>query len=209
MSALAQIVDNVASDLRDSTNTIWSAAELTRAIRWALHELSWATPRRASVTLAARAGVREYSLAAAGAGGFLFLTEVWYPYTGEDPEYPPHSVGWRLLDDDTLFLDVSGVAAGDQIRLFGARPQAIEGLDGAPTTTLSPEQEELVCLGAAGYAALQRAQDAIGQVNVVGQGPRLWRDWGDRRLHEFRARLAQLSRRELQWRTAWTEGWGI
>ena len=209
MSALAQIVDKVASDLKDTTSTTWSPAELTRAIRWALYELSWATPRRASVTLAARAGVREYSLAAAGAGGFLFLTEVWCPYRGEEAEYPPRCAGWRLLDDDTLYLDVAGIAAGDQIRLFGARPHTIEGLDGAAATTLSPEQEELVCLGAAGYAALQRAQDAIGQVNVVGQAPRLWRDWGDHRLHGFRTRLAQLSRRELQWRTAWTEGWEV
>jgi len=209
MSALAQIIDNVEADLKDSTNVAWSAAELTRAIRWTLHELSWAMPRRAVVTLSAQEGVHEYSLAAAGILDLLFITEVWYPYTAGEPEHPPCSVAWRLLDDDTLFLDVAAVRAGEGIRLFYARPHTIEGLDSAAATTLSLEQEELISLGAAGYAALQRAQDAIGRVNISGQAPALWRDWGERRLREFRTRLDQLARRELQWRAAWTEGWQV
>ncbi len=206
MSTLAQIVDHVEADLKDPANVAWSAADLTRAVRWALHELSWATPRRASATFAAQAGQREYSLAAQGIDA-LFVVEAWYPYSASDPEYPPRVVPWRLLDDDTLYLDVEWVDAPEAIRLFYARSHAIQDLDGAPATTLSAEQEELVCLGAAGLAALQRAQESIGQVNVSGQAPRLWRDWGQERLHEFRTRLNQLARRELQWRTAWTEGW--
>ena len=207
MSALSQLIDQVETDLKDTANATWSAADLTRAIRWAVHELSWAAPRRAAATVEAQDGVREYSLAGSGIQGQLFLTEVWYPYTAADPEYPPRGVAWRLLDDDTLFLDVPEVESGHGIRVFYARPHAIQDLDGEPATTLSAEQEELVCLGAAGYASLQRAQEAIGQVNVTGQAPRLWREWGDRRLYEFRTRLGQLARRELQWRSSWTEGW--
>jgi len=207
MSTLSEIIDHVEADLKDSTNTSWSAAELQRPVRWALQEVSWAMPRRASAILVAVEGQREYSLAAAGMSGALFVAEVWYPYTAEDPEYPPRSVPWRLLDDDTLFLDVDSVNGGDGMRVFYARPHAIEQLDGAAATTLNSEQEELVCLGAAGYAALQRAQDAIGRVNVTGEAPRLWRDWGDRRLRDFRVRLERLARRDLPWRTAWTEGW--
>lgn len=208
MSTLTQIIDNVAADLKDTANATWSAAELTRAVRWALHELSWATPRRAAATFAASDGVREYSLSAAGVGDMLFLTEVWHPYAAGDPEYPPRAVAWRLLDDDTLFLDTVQVNGGEGIRVFYARAHTLEGLDGAAVTTLSAEQEELVCLGAAGYAALQRAQEAIGQVNVSGQAPRLWRDWGEQRLRRFRTRLNHLARREMQWRTSWTGGWG-
>ncbi len=48
MSTLAELIDHVESDLKDPANLAWSAAELTRAIRWALYELSWAVPRRAS-----------------------------------------------------------------------------------------------------------------------------------------------------------------
>ena len=209
MSTLAQIIDNVESDLKDTGGLTWSPAELTRAVRWALHELSWATPRRAAVTCAAVAGQREYSLAAAGVGDLLYVTEVWYPYTPSEPEYPPQSAPWRLLDDDTLFLDLPAVDGGGSLRIFYARSHTIEDLDGALVTTLSGEQEELVSLGAGAYAALQRAQASIGQVNLAEQAPRLWREWGERRLGEFRTRLAQLERRELQWRTAWTAGWEI
>ncbi len=207
MSTLTQLVDNIAADLKDTGNVAWSADELKRAVRWALHELSWAAPRRGTATIIARESTREYSLAAAGVTGLLFITEVWYPYDEEDPAYPPQSVPWRLLDDDTLWLDVASVTGGETIRLFCAQPQTVSGLDGAAATTLSTEQEELVCLGAAGYAALQRAQESIGRVNVSQQAPRLWREWGEQRLRQFRGRLAQLARREMQWRAAWTEGW--
>jgi hypothetical protein len=209
MSTLAAIIDNVEADLRDSTNAIWSSVDLTRAIRWALHELSWATPRRAVATFQAQDGRREYSLAGVGIASSLFLTEAWHPYSDAEPEYPPRSVAWRLLDDDTLYLDVDCINGGDGVRVFYAQAHAIQDLDGAAATTLSAEQEELVCLGAAGYAALQRAQEAIGQVNVTAQAPRLWGDWGQARLQEFRTRLNQLARREMQWRTAWTQGWSL
>ncbi|MCL6430900.1 MAG: hypothetical protein K6V36_08570 [Anaerolineae bacterium] len=207
MSSLSEIIDRIEADLKDTANATWSPEDLTRAVRWALQELSWATPRRAVAALTAEEGVREYSLTAGGIGDALFVTEVWYPYRASDAGYPPPVVPWRLLDDDTLFLDVPGVACGEGIRVFYARPHTLAGLDDAVATTLTREQEELVCLGAAGYAALQRAQEAIGQVNIIGEAPRLWRDWAEARLGEFRSRLAQLSRREMQWRTAWTEGW--
>ncbi len=207
MSTLVAITANVAADLKDAANAIWSAEELARAVRWALHELSWAVPRRAAATLMASEGLREYSLSAAGIAGALYVSEVWHPFTAADPEYPPRAVSWRLLDDDTLFLDVETVLGGDGIRVLYARPQAIEGLDGAAATTLSTEQEELVALGAAGYSALQRAQESIGMVNVTGQAPRLWRDWGEARLLTFRTRLNQLARREAQWCESWTGGW--
>ncbi|MDI7276010.1 MAG: hypothetical protein QME94_08515 [Anaerolineae bacterium] len=207
MSVLSEIIDRVEADLKDTSNATWSADDLTRAVRWALHELSWATPRRAVATLIAEQGVREYSLSAGGIGDVLFVTEVWYPYDAADQGYPPRAVPWRLLDDDTLYLDLAGVTGGEGIRLFYARAHTVEGLDDATATTLTREQEELVCLGAAGYAALQRAQESIGQVNLTGQAPLLWRDWGQARLYEFRNRLNQLARREMQWRVAWTEGW--
>jgi hypothetical protein len=209
MATLTEIIEQVATDLKDAMNVSWSAAELTRAVRWALHELSWATPRRAMATFAAQAGQREYSLDAEGISGALYIGEVWYPYTAGEPEYPPRAVAWRLLDGDTLFLDVDHIDGGAGVRVLYARAHTIEGLDGAAATSLSPEQAELVCLGAGGYAALQRAQEAIGQVNVTGQAPRVWRDWGQGRLDDFRARLSQLARREPHAHRPWTEGWGV
>jgi len=207
MANLDAIVAHVAADLKDAAHATWSPEELERAVRWALDELSWAVPRRASATLEAREGVREYDLTAAGVEQALFITEVWHPCSPGAPEYPPPSVPWRLLDEGTLFLDVEAVHAGEGIRIFYARPHTIEGLAGALATTLTGEQEELVALGAAGHAALQRAQQAIGQINVTGQAPRLWCDWGEARLCQFRTRLNQLARREMQWREGWTAGW--
>jgi hypothetical protein len=207
MSDLTTIIAHVAADLKDVDNLAWSAAELERAVRWALHELSWALPQRATATLVAEEGVREYNLAVTGIEPLLFITEVWHPYTPGEPKCPPACAAWRLLDEDTLFLDVEAVHAGEGIRIFYARPHTIEGLDGALATSLNPEGEEVVAMGAAGHAALQRAQEAIGQVNVTAGAPRLWRDWGEARLGQFRARLNQLARREMQWRESWTAGW--
>jgi len=208
MSALTDLLARVAIDLKDPDRAVWSDAELTRSVRWALHELSWAAPRRGQVLLPAATGP-EHSLAALGVSALLYIIEVWYPYDPAEPEAPARPVGWRLLDDDTLRLEVANQVPGSTARLFYAQAHMLAGLDGAAATTLSAEQEELVCLGAGGYAALQRALAGIAQVNVTLEAPRLWREWGEERLHTFRARLQQMQAREQQWRSPWTSGWGL
>lgn len=207
MSNIDEITARSAADLKDAAHATWSAEELARAARWALHELSWALPRRAAATLAAQQGVREYALSTAGIADALYVVEVWHPYGAGAAATRPRPVPWRLLGDGVLLLDVDEVYAGEGIRIFFARPHTIEGLDGAAATTLTGEQEELVALAASGYAALQRAQEAIGQTGLPEAAPGLWRDWGERRICEFRTRLNQLARREMQWRETWTEGW--
>jgi hypothetical protein len=77
MSSLSEIIDRIEADLKDTANITWSAEDLTRAVRWALHELSWATPRRAVAGVTAEEGVREYSLSAGGIDDALYVTEVW------------------------------------------------------------------------------------------------------------------------------------
>jgi hypothetical protein len=209
MSTLSEIIDRVETDLQDTTNAIWSEAELARAVRWALEQLSWVTPRRASAVLIAQEGVREYALNAHGLGGILFITEVWHPYDAAESGQPARPLPWRLLDDDTLQIDTGTIYAGDGIRILYAQVHTIQGLDGASATTLSLEQEELVCLGAGGYAALQRALGAIGQINVHAEAPQLWREWGQQRLAEFHTRLACFATRDHQRHTVWTAGWPL
>ena len=208
MSTLTDLLARVAIDLKDPDHAVWSDAELTRSIRWALHELSWAAPRRGQAVLPPAQG-HEHSLTALGVSGLLYCIEVWYPYDPEEPEAPARPVGWRLLDDDTLRLEVSGAAPGRAARLIFGQAHTLAGLDEAVVTTLNTEQEELVCMGAGGHAVQQRALAGIAQINVTLQAPRLWREWGEERLHAFRARLQQMQAREQQWRSPWTCGWSV
>lgn len=209
MPTLTDLIDRVEAELKAAANGAWSADDLTGALRRALQELSEALPRRAAVSFAAQAGCREYSLAVQGISDCLYLVEVWHPYDAAAPEHPPRAVPWRLLDDDTLFLAVDTIHGGQGVRVLYACPHTIEGLDGAATTTLSAAQVDLVCLGAAGHAAVQRAQEAIGQVNIVGQAPQLWLEWGQARLAACRSRLDQLALRQAQAAAAWTGGWEL
>jgi hypothetical protein len=189
MSNLATLRDHVESLLKDAPNTLWTTAELDDALRRALQRYSALRPRELVTTLTLAAAGREVSLA--GVSGLLRPLRVWWPYTASEPEYPPAWIRWDILGAATLFLDVPGEPqAGDVVRLFYATLHTIDGLDGAAATTLAPDDEETVVLGAAGYAALARAAYATEAVTLSGETATRWRTWAEARLADFELRIA-------------------
>jgi len=68
-------------------------------------------------------------------------------------------------------------------------------IDGSGST-VPARYEDMIAMGAAGYAAVEWASFSTNRVNVGGQD--VWRDyltWGQSRLAEFQAAMAEYGRR--------------
>jgi len=68
--------------------------------------------------------------------------------------------------------------------------QTLNGLDGAGSTSLPADAENLIVVGACGYAAEERIQEEPGR-----SVPRRLKEWAEGRLREFERGLKQVARR--------------
>ena len=194
MMDLATMRANVARDLDDAAGAIWSNDELDRAIGRALSDYSAACPRRADTVIELTQDGREIDVS--GVAGMMGIERVWHPYETSESTWPrrwpafEHHPGGKLV-----LLAEPAPAAGESVRVFYWGAHTLDGLDGASATTLPAADEEIVALGAAGYAALEKARGAVGAINVSGYTPLHWADWAARRLAEFARRLDQARER--------------
>jgi len=189
---LAEALDELEKALVDTSNAYWSAAQLTRALRQALHLFGSYSPRRAVADVTLTAGSREATLSLTG---LLAVTGVWYPYDPAAPEYPPNVANWRMLTDTLLYLDTDDLPeTGDKARVFYLAQHTISGLDSASASTLTAAQEEIVLALAAGHACEQRAADCIGEINASDWTPAHWTSEAQRRITNALAQLGALDR---------------
>ena len=173
--------------LRDGGATVWTDAQVDRALRTALEAYSRVTARTVvgTVTLASRG--REISLASLA--GLLTVRELWLPYTASDPEYPPNVRYFIPLSPTTVYLaDGAEPAAGETARVFYLALHSVDGLDGATATTVPAWHEQGLALGAAAYAVEARARQLTEAENVTSASRRWANDWA------------------AGWRQAW-QGW--
>jgi len=177
----------VQGELADTGANIWSTDDLDIAIRRALIEYSrQARAFQAITTVEFGSATRELDISAVT--GLIDIERVWLPYTAADPEEPPN---WRLFEyweDSQLlyFPDGDRPADGDIARLFYTKMQTLNGLDSAASTTFSVEHEDLLIVGAAGHAAVQRGMDAAEEVTLDRNTSAVVQAWGQGRLSEFR-----------------------
>ena len=180
---LTEMRTRARQDLRDtdSTDYRWSDTELDRHIEHAVRDLSLAIPREAKAVLTTSAGSRELSVASLG--DVVSIEAVEYPADEYPPVYAPFTL-WG----DTLTLHVEGApGAGERAHVYYGK---IHSLD-ATSSTIPSSLEELVAIGAEGYAALEWASFATNRVNVGGA--EVWQRyqaWGRERLDSFMKGLA-------------------
>ena len=181
---LATIQAQVQADLDDVSAAVWSAAEIQRAIRRALRDYSVKCPYRTDGVITVATAGREQSLSTLT--GLCDVERVWFPYYSGETDAMPVWVRFEMRLGSSIFLlshDSPGV--GDKFRVYYWKPQAIKDLDSAAATTLPAIDEDLIALGAAGYAAIEASRAAIGTIQVSGYTPIHWREWGHARQLEF------------------------
>jgi hypothetical protein len=193
MATLAELIARVALALDDADHARWSADDLTFASppRAGTHQ-----PRLAAPDGGYRGdhcGAARVSLAALGR--VLTITDVWYPWDGEENELSAPRAPWTLLDAETLRLETAEppwATAPTTSACSTPRPTPSRGWTAATATTLDAYGEEIVALGAAGYASLQASLAAADAINANVAAPRHFLDWATLRLRQFRLELDAL-----------------
>ncbi|MDP3062959.1 MAG: hypothetical protein Q8O40_07090 [Chloroflexota bacterium] len=185
---LGEMRTRVRRDLHDedAASYRWTDNELDRHIGRVVRELSGAAPREGVASLTTAPGSRELSLASIT--DLVQAEAVEYP-TGK---YPARYVQFSLWAGALTLLVEQAPAGAEGVKLYYGRLHVLD----ATTSTIPPQLEDLVAMGAEGYAALEWASFATNRVNVGG--PDTWRQyltWGQEQLARFHHRLSRLAGR--------------
>jgi len=176
----------VRRDMKDEDpgNYRWSNDELDRHIAHAVKEFSEAVPLPAKATLPTTPGSRVIDISSLTDRVMVEMVE--YPVDKFPPCYQRFALWGHVL---TLFGDE--VPDGSNCNVYYG---ILHTLD-AEGSTIPTKHEDLVAIGAEGYAAIEWANYAINRVSVGGTGtPREFLTWGNERLKQFKSELKRLGR---------------
>lgn len=169
----------------DAGNYRWTDDELNRHIARAVKDLSEHLPCEQKATKATASGSRELDISSLAERVAVMAVE--YPVDQFPPRYQRFSL-WG----NTLTLLGEEVPDGSNAYIYYGKSHTLD----ASGSTIPAQYEDLVAIGAAGYAAVEWAIFAVNQVNVGGgTTPREFLGWGRERLNEFRKEVRRLGRR--------------
>lgn len=185
---LADMRARLRKDLHDedAANYRWTDEELNRHIEHAVRELSIAVPLEAKATLNTTADSRELSISTLS--DLVAIEAVEYPVGN----YPPQYVRFSLWGDTLTLLGDRTPGEGEEVYVYYGK---LHTLDDTTSTIPSP-LEDVVAIGAEGYAAVEWATFATNRVNLGGSST--WKSyltWGQDRLASFLRALARHSRK--------------
>jgi len=171
----------------DATNYRWSDDELDRHIAHAVKEFSEAVPLPAKATLPTTPDSRVIDISPLT--DRVMVEAVEYSVDKFPPCYQRFALWGHAL---TLFSDE--VPDGSNCNVYYGMLHTLN----AQESTIPAKHEDLIAIGAEGYAAVEWANYAINRVSVGGTTtPREFLNWGNQRLKQFRSELKRLGRRNL------------
>jgi len=169
----------------DANNYRWTDDELDRHIAHAVKEFSDYIPYEQKATKATTSGSRELDISSLT--DRIVVEAVEYPVDKFPKGYQRFSL-WG----DTLTLLGDEVPDGSNAYIYYGKLHTLD----ASGSTIPAKLEDLVAVGAGGYAAVEWAAYAINRVNVGGSPtPQEFLDWGNQKLRYFRQELRRLGRR--------------
>ncbi|MGB2799397.1 MAG: hypothetical protein WBC82_06100 [Dehalococcoidia bacterium] len=169
----------------DSENYRWSDDELDRHIAHAVKDFSDATPYEQKATRPTTEGSREIDISSLS--DRIMVEAVEYPVGNFPKSYQRFAI-WQ----DTLTLLGDEVPDGSNCYIYYGNLHTLD----AETSTIPSRFEDLIAIGAAGYALVEWAAFAINQVNLGGtETPALFSTQGQQKLSHFRRELKRLGRR--------------
>jgi hypothetical protein len=162
MSALAAFRTAVLALLDDAALARYTNVQVDAALRQALAAYQNARPlvRTYSVD-----GTGDYQITMPDGFDAIAVTEV-YLDNSDDPPTP--LTFYAFLRDEQWIVQTTGylVSATESLLVTYTLPHTIDDLDSAAGTTIPPEDEQAVQIGAAGYAALSRAVSRAEAINL-------------------------------------------
>jgi len=184
---LSEMRTIVRRELRDEdeSNYRWTNDELDRHIAHAVKEISEYIPYPQRSTKATTPGSRELDIATIT--DRVMVEAVEYPVDRFPKRYQPFAL-WG----DTLTILGDEVPDGSSAYIYYGKLHTLD----AQTSTTPTKFEDLIAVGAGGYAALAWGAYALNRVNIGGEAtPREFLRWGNQQLRYFRQELKRLGRR--------------
>lgn len=167
----------------DASNYRWTNDVVDRHIAHAVTDLSHALPLEDTTLIATTSGSRDISIAALTTR--VMVEAVEYKTGNFPPSYQRFSL-WL----DTLTILSDEVPDGSNAKVYYGKLHTM-----GATSTIPPMYDNLVALGAAGFALVEWAAYAVNRVNVGGAATaRIYRLEGEARLNRFRNSLKSLGR---------------
>lgn len=183
---LSEMRSTVRRDLHDEDpdNRRWSDDELDRHIAHAVRQFSLAAPQEQTALVPTTEGSREIDIS--GLPDRVVVQAVEHPVGRFPPCYQRFAI-WA----DTLTVLGDEVPDGSDCRISYGK---LHTLDGDPST-IPPRFEDLLAIGAEGYALMEWAAFAINQVNLGGTDTAAdFRALGQEKLRRFRREVKRLGR---------------
>ena len=177
----------VRRDLHDENagNYRWTDDELDRHIAHAVKDFSEYLPDEQKATKATTSGSRELDIS--DLSDRVMVTAVEYPVANFPKRYQRFSL-WA----DTLTILGEEIPDGSNAYIYYGKVHTLS----AESSTVPAQHEDLIAVGACGYAAVEWAAYAINRVNVGGGiTPREFLAWGNERLNYFKQEIRRLGRR--------------
>jgi len=184
---LSEMRTTVRRDLHDedTANYRWSDDELDRHIIHTVKEFSETIPLEQRATKATTSGSREIDISSITDRIMVEATE--YPIDKFPRKYQRFSL-W----EETLTILGDEVPDGSDAYIYYGKLHTLD----ATNSTIPTKHEDLITIGACGYAAVEWAVYAINRVNVGGGiSPGEFLTWGKERLRFFKEELKRLGRR--------------
>jgi len=177
----------VRRDLHDeeAANYRWTNDELDRHIAHAVKDFSEAIPNEQKAVKATMAGSREIDISTVT--DRVMVEAVEYPVD----KFPRRFQRFALWGNNLTLLG-DEVPDGSNAYIYYGKLHTLD----ASGSTIPAKHEDLIVIGAGGYAATEWAVYAINRVNVGGtMTPEEFLTWGKEKLAYFRSALRRLSRR--------------
>jgi len=169
----------------DAGNYRWTDDELNRHIAHAVKEFSEYIPYEQKATKATTSGSRELDISTIT--DRVMVEAVEYPVDKFPKKYQSFAL-WG----DTLTILGDEVPDGSNAYIYYGKLHTLD----ASSSTIPAKLEDLIAIGACGYAAVEWAVYATNRVNVGGTvTPREFLVWGNQKLKYFRQELKRLGRR--------------
>jgi len=177
----------VRRDLKDedAANYRWTNDELDRHIAHAVKDFSEAIPYEQKATKATTSGSRELDISSLSDRVMVEAAE--YPVD----KFPKRYQRFALWGD-TLTILGDELPDGSNAYIYYGKLHTLD----TNGSTIPAKFEDLIAIGAEGYAAVEWAVYATDRVNIGGStAPGEFLNWGRGKLQHFKAELKRLGRR--------------
>jgi hypothetical protein len=169
----------------DTNNYRWTNDEINRHIAHAVKDYSEAVPLEQKVTKATTAGSREIDISSLVER--VMVEAIEYPVD----RFPKHYQRFSLWGDAVTLLG-NDIPDGSNAYIYYGKLHTLD----ASSSTIPAWHEDLIAVGACGYAVHEWAVYAVNRVNVGGSPvPAEFLKWGKEKLDVFHRELKRLGRK--------------